>query len=248
MKQDKKVYVVGTGPGAWEEMTIKAAETLKQCDVIVGYTVYTDLLKEKLPDKEYKSTPMRKEVDRCLMALEEADNGRKVAMVCSGDSGIYGMAGLMLELQPRFPEVEVEIVAGVTAALSGGACLGAPMTHDSCIISLSDLLTPWETIEKRLLAAAQGDFVIVLYNPSSKKRKEYLKRACQLILTEQKKETVCAIVRNIGRAEESQKLLTLEELTEAETDMFSTVFIGNSQTRIIGNKMVTPRGYRHEEQ
>lgn len=247
MKENKKVYVVGTGPGAWEEMTIRAADTLKACDVIVGYTVYTDLLKEKLPDKEYKSTPMRKEVDRCLLALEEADRGRKVAMVCSGDAGIYGMAGLMLELQPKFPEVEVEVVSGVTAALSGGACLGAPMTHDSCIISLSDLLTPWETIEKRLLAAAQGDFVIVLYNPSSKKRKDYLQKACRLILTKQKKETVCAIVRNIGREEESSRILTLEELQDAETDMFSTVFIGNSQTKVIGGKMVTPRGYRYEE-
>ena len=167
---DKKIYVVGMGPGSLQDMTIRAREALEDCQVIAGYTVYVDLIRELFPDKEFLTTPMKQETKRCRMALEQADQGKTTAMVCSGDAGVYGMAGLILELLPEFPQVSVEVVPGVTAALSGGALLGAPLTHDFAVISLSDLLTPVETIEKRLRFAAQGDFSICIYNPSSKKK------------------------------------------------------------------------------
>ena len=239
-----KVYVVGMGPGAYEEMTVRAVKTLEECEVIVGYTVYVDLLKEHFPEKEFMATPMRQEVQRCRMAFEAAATGKKTAMVCSGDAGIYGMAGLMYELGEEFPQVEIEVVPGVTAAIGGSAVLGAAVGHDCALISLSDLLTPWEVIEKRLLAAAESDFVICLYNPSSKKRSDYLKKACMLMLEYKKEDTVCGIVRQIAREGEEIQLLTLNELKDTAVDMFSTVFIGNSQTKIIRGRMVTPRGYQ----
>lgn len=170
----KKLYVVGIGPGAYEQMTIRAAQVLEECSVIAGYTVYIDLIKEHFPGREFLTTPMRQEKERCLMALETASRGKVTAMICSGDSGVYGMAGLILLLAAGFPDVEVEVIPGVTAALSGGAVLGAPLGHDFAVISLSDLLTPMEVIEKRLRAAAEGDFNICLYNPASRKRSDYL--------------------------------------------------------------------------
>lgn len=238
------IYVVGIGPGAYEQMTIQAAEVLKNCDVIVGYTVYVDLVREHFPGKEFLTTPMRQEVDRCRLAFEEAQKGNTVAMICSGDAGVYGMSGLMLELGEEYPECEVEVVAGVTAAMAGGAVLGAPLIHDFCLISLSDLLTPWEKIERRLVCAAEADFVICLYNPSSKKRHDYLEKACKLVMQHANPDTVCGIVTNIGRDGETMKLMSLAELKDAQVDMFTTVFIGNSQTKVIDGKMVTPRGYK----
>ncbi len=242
-----KIYVVGMGPGAYEQMTIKAAETLKSCEVIVGYTVYVELLREHFPEKEFLTTPMRQEILRCKMAFEEADKGRTVAMVCSGDAGIYGMAGLMFELSRDYPDVGIEVIPGVTAALSGAAVLGSPLGHDCALISLSDLMTDWEIIKKRLLAAAEADLTIALYNPSSKKRKDYLKKACEILLTHKPAETVCGIVRNIGREGEEMSVLTLDELKRTSVDMFCTVFIGNAQTKVIGGRMVTPRGYKISE-
>ena len=203
-----KVYVVGMGPGAYEQMTIAAVKALESSDVIVGYTVYVDLLKKYFPEKEYLTTPMRKEPERCRMTFEEARKGRIAAMVCSGDSGIYGMAGLMYEIGEEYPEVEIEVIPGVTAALGGSAVLGAPLGHDCCLISLSDLLTPWELIERRLRAAAQADLLICLYNPSSKKRKDYLAKACEILMEYKDKNIVCGIVRNIAREEESMQVLT----------------------------------------
>lgn len=242
-----RIYVVGMGPGAYEQMTIKAAETLKSCEVIVGYTVYVELLREHFPEKEFLTTPMRQEILRCKMAFEEADKGRTVAMVCSGDAGIYGMAGLMFELSRDYPDVGIEVIPGVTAALSGAAVLGSPLGHDCALISLSDLMTDWEIIKKRLLAAAEADLTIALYNPSSKKRKDYLKKACEILLTHKPAETVCGIVRNIGREGEEMSVLTLDELKRTSVDMFCTVFIGNAQTKVIGGRMVTPRGYKISE-
>ena len=241
----KKLYVVGIGPGAYEKMTIEAAEALKNSDVIIGYTVYVDLVKEHFAGKEFLTTPMKKEVERCKMAFEEAMKGKTVSMICSGDAGVYGMAGLMYEVGINYPEVELSVIAGVTAATGGAAVLGAPLIHDFCLISLSDLLTPWEKIETRLLDAAHGDFVICLYNPSSKKRHDYLQKACDLMLTYKSEETVCGIVGNIGRDGESEKVMTLKELRDTQVDMFTTVFIGNSQTKNINGKMVTPRGYKN---
>ena len=236
--------MVGIGPGDYREMTVRAVDALNDCDVIVGYHVYVDLVKEHFPDKEFHTTPMRREVDRCKLALELAREGRDVAMICSGDAGIYGMAGLIYELLGDEGDIEVEVVGGLTAACSGAARLGAPLTHDFAVISLSDLLTPWETIERRLECAAMGDFAVALYNPSSVKRRDYLQRACDILLRHAKPETVCGAVRNIGREGEVVEVMTLAELRDYEADMFTTVFVGNSHTRVIDGHMVTPRGYR----
>jgi len=242
---EKKIYVVGIGPGALEDMTIRAKKTLESCQVIAGYTVYVDLIQEAFPGKEYLTTPMRQETARCRMALAEAAGGKKTAMICSGDAGVYGMAGLILELLPEFPGVEAEIVPGVTAALSGAALLGAPLGHDFAVISLSDLLTPWEQIKARLRAAVLGDFAIALYNPSSRKRADYLQRACDILLDAGAKGTrACGYVENIGRDGETAHTCTLRELREIQVNMFTTVFIGNSQSVIMGDKLVTKRGYQ----
>lgn len=239
-----KIYVVGIGPGSYEQMTGKAVSALRESDVIIGYTVYVDLVKDHFPGKEFMTTPMKKEVDRCVLAFEEAKKGKTVSMICSGDAGVYGMSGLMYEVGEDYPDVELEILPGVTAATGGAAVLGAPLIHDFCLISLSDLLTPWEKIEARLLGASQADFVICLYNPSSKKRHDYLKKACDLMMEYKSPETVCGIVANIAREGEMSKVMTLKELRDTEVDMFTTVFIVNSQTKEINGKMVTPRGYR----
>lgn len=241
----KLLNVVGIGPGAWNKMTIEAAEALQCSDTIIGYTVYIDLVKEHLPGKEFLSTPMKKEVERCVMAFEKAEKGKTVSMVCSGDAGVYGMSGLMYEVGERYPDVKLRIIPGVTAALGGGAVLGAPLIHDFCLISLSDLLTPMEKIEKRLQAAAEADFCIVLYNPSSHKRKDYLQKACDILLKYRKPDNVCGIVENIGREGETARVMTLGELRDTDVNMFTTVFIGNSQTKNLDGKMVTPRGYKN---
>ncbi len=240
-----KLYVIGIGPGAYEQMTLRAIRALEQSDAIIGYTVYVDLVKEHFAGKELLTTPMKKEVDRCVMAFEEAKKGKTVSMICSGDAGVYGMAGLMYEVGVRYPDVELEIIPGVTAASAGAAVLGAPLIHDFCLISLSDLLTPWEKIEKRLLLAAQADFSIVLYNPSSKKRADYLQKACDIMAAYKSEDTVCGIVSQIGREGEEWRVMSFRELRDTKVDMFTTVFIGNSQTKELGGHMVTPRGYRN---
>ena len=240
-----KLYVVGIGPGKFEGMTHEAARVLGESDVIVGYTVYVDLVRDHFPGKAFLTTPMRREVERVELALQEAAKGQTVAMVCSGDAGVYGMSGLCEELAVKYPGVEVVTVPGVSAVFSGAAILGAPLMHDFAVISLSDLMTPWATIEKRLRAAAAADFVLCLYNPSSHKRKDYLQRACDIVLESASPETVCGIAQHIGREGENARVMTLKELRDTAVDMFSTVFIGNSQTKNINGKMVTPRGYDH---
>lgn len=244
MDNQKKLYVAGLGPGAYEQMTMQAERALMESQVIAGYTVYVDLIRPYFPDKEFLTTSMTRETERCRMALEKANEGNCVAMICSGDSGVYGMAGLILQLAPEYPEVSVEMIPGVTAALSGGAILGAPLGHDFAVISLSDLLTPMEVIEKRLRCAAEGDFAICIYNPSSKKRADYLRRACEILLEYKDQSTVCGLVKNIGREGQTTALLTLSALKDAQTDMFTTIYIGNSRTENILGRMVTPRGYR----
>ena len=240
-----KLYVIGIGPGEYEQMTLKAIHAMEKSEVIIGYTVYVDLVKEHFPGKEFMTTPMKKEVDRCVMAFEEAKKGKVVSMICSGDARVYGMSGLMYEVGVNYPEVELEIIPGVTAATGGAAVLGAPLIHDFCLISLSDLLTPWEKIEARLLAAAQADFVVCLYNPSSKKRSDYLQKACDLMMQYKSPETVCGIVSYIGRDGEHYEVMDLKTLRDTKVDMFTTVWVGNSQTKEINGKMVTPRGYRN---
>ena len=240
-----KLYVIGIGPGEYEQMTLKAIHAMEKSEVIIGYTVYADLVKEHFPGKEFLTTPMKKEVDRCVMAFEEAKKGKVVSMICSGDAGVYGMSGLMYEVGVNYPEVELEIIPGVTAATGGAAVLGAPLIHDFCLISLSDLLTPWEKIEARLLAAAEADFVVCLYNPSSRKRSDYLQKACDLMMQYKSPETVCGIVSYIGRDGEHYEVMDLKTLRDTKVDMFTTVWVGNSQTKEINGKMVTPRGYRN---
>lgn len=239
-----KVIVVGIGPGDEENMTIRADRALNSCDVIVGYYVYVDLVRERYPGKEFLTTPMTRETQRCQMALDAAREGRTVAMVCSGDSGIYGMAALLYELRGENPEPEIEVVPGLTAACSGAALLGAPLTHDFAVISLSDRLTPWEKIEKRLECAARADFSIVLYNPGSHGRPEHLRKACDILLGILPADRPCAVARNIGRPGQERRFYTLKELRDAQADMFCTVFIGNAMTKRIGDNLVTPRGYR----
>ena len=239
----KELWLVGIGPGCAEHMTEAARAVMERADVLCGYTVYVELVRPLFPGKEIFTTPMTQELERCRMAMELASGGKTVAMLCSGDAGVYGMAGPVLELSPSYPEVDIQIVPGITAALSGAAVLGAPLMNDFCVISLSDRLTPWETIEKRLRCAAEGDFAVCLYNPASKTRRDHLSKACDILLACRKPETVCGWVRSIGREGQERKLLTLAELREETVDMFTTVFIGCGATRRIGDAMVTLRGY-----
>ena len=238
-----KVYVVGLGPGDGVYLTLQEA-----ADVLCGYTAYVALAAAQFPCKETYATGMREEIERCRWALATAAQGKTVALVCSGDAGVYGMAGLLLQMGKEFTDVDIEVVPGVTAALSGAALLGAPLGHDFCVISLSDLLTPWDVIEKRLRCAAAGDFVLCLYNTASRKRADYLRRACNVLLSAGKKaDTVCGLARNIGREGERVHLLTLEALRETPADMYTTVFIGASSTIAEGGRMITPRGYERKE-
>ncbi len=240
---DGKIYVVGIGPGNADDMTVRARRVLESCDIIAGYKTYIDLVRNDFSDKEFYENGMRGEIERCEKCVEFALDGKTVALICSGDSGVYGMASPLLEIAELKSFKDVEIVPGVTAALSGSAVLGAPLSHDFCVISLSDLLTPWEVIEKRLIKAAEGDFCMAIYNPSSKKRSDYLKRACEILLTALSPDTSCGYVRNIGREGVEKKLCTLSELSDENVDMFTTVFIGNSKTKITDGMLVTPRGY-----
>ena len=225
-------------------MTVRADRALEACDVIVGYHVYVDLVRSRYPGKEFLTTPMTKEADRCRMALEAARGDKSVAMVCSGDSGVYGMAALIYELRGESDTPAVEVIPGLTAACSGAAVLGAPLTPDFAVISLSDRLTPWEKIEARLEAAAQADLSVVLYNPASRGRPDHLRRACDILLRRLPADRPCGVARNIGREGESGSLMPLGELRDAQVDMFCTVFIGNSMTKVIDGRLVTPRGYR----
>lgn len=236
--------VIGIGPGDPEDMTLRAHRALENCDTIVGYQLYVDLIRPHYPNKTYLATAMTREADRCRLALEAARQGADVAMVCSGDSGIYGMAALLYELRGEDSTPPIQVIPGLTAACSGGAVLGAPLTHDFAVVSLSDRLTPWETIEARLSAAAKADFSLVLYNPRSKGRPDHLRRACDILLQTLPPQRPCGVVRNIGRPGEECRLLTLGELRSFEADMFCTIFIGNHATKIIGARLVTPRGYR----
>lgn len=237
------LFVVGIGPGDETGMTGRARAALNAADILCGYTHYVELVRPLFPDKEFLATGMKKEVERCRAALAAACAGQAVAMVCSGDAGVYGMAGLVYELAQEYPPVDIEIVPGVSAAMSGAALLGAPLGHDFAVVSLSDLLTPWSVIEKRLCAVGEADFALCLYNPASKGRQNYLQKACDLLLQYKKPETICGWARNIGRLKENTGVLPLAALRDFKADMFTTVFVGNAATKNIGGKIVTPRGY-----
>ena len=240
-----KLFIVGIGPGNYENMTVRADRALSESDTIIGYHVYVELVRGRRPEKEYLTTPMTMETERCLMALDEAKKGKTVAIVCSGDSGVYGMAGLVLELRGEEKEPEVEVIPGLSACISGAAILGAPLTHDFAVISLSDRLTEWELIEKRLTKAAEADLSIVIYNPASHGRPDHLKKGCEVLMKTLPEDRPCAVARNIGREGEERFFMNLKELAEFPADMFCTVFIGNSSTKMINGNMVTPRGYRN---
>lgn len=241
-----KLYIAGFGPGNIENMTGACISCIKSADIIVGYTGYISLLRPHFPDKEFYETGMTKETERCIYAVSQAKAGKTVCVVSSGDSGVYGMAGLVFELLEDSPEIEAEVIPGVTAAVSGAALLGAPLGNDFAVISLSDLLTSREVIEKRLRAAALGDYAICLYNPGSVKRTGHLKAACDILLETLSPCRICGIARNIGRAGQSVSLMTLGELRGMSADMTETIFIGNSETKNIGGRMVQPRGYSFE--
>lgn len=240
-----KIYVIGIGPGDMAHMTFRAKEALEESDLIVGYGTYIDLIQEHFPHKELVRSQMKREVERCRLVLQKALEGNCVALISSGDSGIYGMAGIMLEVMAEEnTEIPVEVIPGVTAASAAAAILGAPMMHDFAVISLSDLLTPWETIEKRLEYAALGDFVVCIYNPKSRNRQDYIGIARSILLRNRKPDTPVGIVRNAGRKNESMDIATLENMLDFEIDMFTLVIVGNPMTYVEGGRIITPRGYQ----
>ena len=243
-----KLSVVGFGPGALENMTIRAEKTIREANKVIGYTAYIDMIKGYFPeDTQYISTGMMREVERCKMAVEEAMKGQKVAMVSSGDSGIYGMAGIVYEVAAEMnADIDIDVVPGMTAASTAASVLGAPLMHDLAIISLSDLMTPIDLIMKRVDCAGQGDFIVALYNPKSKKRTDYLEQAADILMKYRSADTPVGVVRNAGREGEKKQLTTLGKLKDADVDMFSIVIIGNSNTYVRDGLMITPRGYREK--
>lgn len=239
-----KIYAVGIGPGNLNHLTPEARKVIERSDVVVGYTMYVNLISGLLEGKRTISTGMKSERARCRAAVEEAKNGRTVAVVSSGDAGIYGMAPLLLEMLENEAGIEFEIVPGITAATAAAALLGAPLSNDFAVVSLSDLMTAWPTIEKRLEAVGRGDFVLCLYNPKSRTRTDHLRKACEILMKYKSPKTWCAYVRNALRGNSFSEICTLAELPDKNIDMLTTVIVGNADTRRIGNRLVTSRGYR----
>jgi precorrin-3B C17-methyltransferase len=240
-----KITVVGIGPGGLEEMSLRAAKAIEESDIVIGYRTYTDLIKSGFPQKPIIASAMTREVERCELALAQALSGRKVALISGGDSGIYGMAGIMLEVVQRSGKtVAVEVVPGITAASAAAAVLGAPLMHDFAVISLSDRLTPLDAIYQRVECAARGDFVICLYNPKSQGRAGYIETARDIILQYRSAVTPVGIVRDAGRENQEFQVATLETMLDFLIDMSTVVIIGNSGTYIADGRMITPRGYK----
>ena len=238
------IYVIGIGPGNRELMTEEAIAAMEDAEVIVGYKTYIKLVEEFIKDKEVVQNGMRKEVDRCQEAIDIAKTGKKVAVISSGDAGIYGMAGLILELVTKQNlDIPVKVVPGVTASIGAAAVLGAPIMHDFCHISLSDLMTPWEVIEKRLRLAAEADFVICLYNPRSKGRSEHLAKAFKIMGEFKAGSTPVGIVKDVGRADQEKFICIFDTMDFERVDMTTMVIIGNKSTYIKDDLMITPRGY-----
>ena len=242
-----KLTVVSLGPGDPAYLAPKAKTAMMDARVIVGYRTYMRLIEPAvLEGKETIETGMTDEVRRCQMAIEKILEGKDTAVVSSGDAGIYGMAGLVLQLMAEMNllnKAEVEVIPGIPALSAAAGLLGAPLMHDFAVISLSDLLTPWEAIQSRIDAAAKTDFVIVLYNPRSKKRNWQLDKAMEVISEHRGGETPIGLVKNAMREGQSVQMTTLSRLDKSKVDMLTILLVGNSRTRIIGDKMVTPRGY-----
>lgn len=249
-KMKGKISVIGLGPGSAEHLTPAAKVAIEQCDVCIGYKTYIELVRPLLAGKKVMATGMTQEIDRGRKAYELAREGKKVAVLSSGDSGVYGMAGLVYEVlekdgwDPANSDIKVEIIPGITAACSIGALLGAPLNHDFCSISLSDLLTPWELIEKRLEAAASADFVTALYNPKSARRDWQIGKAQEIFLKHRLPSTPVGLVKSGFREGEVIVKTTLDKMAAQEIDMHTTIIIGNSQTYYFKDVMVTPRGYK----
>jgi precorrin-3B C17-methyltransferase len=240
-----KIFVVGTGPGYEEYLSLRAIEVLKDCDVVVGYKTYINLIEKLIEGKEVVSSGMRREVERCAEVIALAENGKKVCLISSGDPGVYGMAGIVLEMVDKANNgIEVEVVPGITSALSSASLAGAPLMNDFAVISLSDLMTPWEVIEKRTEKAAEGDFVICVYNPKSNERVQQIEIFTSILLRHRNPQTPVAIVKNAMRDQSCVTLTTLSEMFSFPIDMTTTLIIGNSQTYISNGKMITPRGYK----
>ena len=237
-----KIYVVGIGPGNMEDISVRAYKTLKNVDVIAGYITYIDLVKDEFKEKEFYVSGMKKEIDRCEKVLELAKEGKTVALISSGDAGIYGMAGIMIEVALG-SGIDVEVIPGITSSVAGASLVGAPLMHDQAIISLSDLLTDWEVITKRIDRASEGDFVISLYNPKSKGRTEQIVEAREIMLKHKAPRTPVTLLRHVGREDENYTLTNLDEMLNYEIDMFTVVIVGNSKTYVKEGKMITPRGY-----
>lgn len=235
-----KLYVIGIGPGGLEHMTFKASKAIEKSNIIIGYTKYIAMIKPLIGEKEVFSTGMRGEEERCKEALRLSKDNI-VSLISTGDSGIYGMAGLILEMKK---DEDVEIIPGITASSAAGSIIGAPLMHDNCNISLSDLMTPYEEIKNRVRLAAEGDFVISLYNPKSKGRPNYLNECLDIIRCYREETTPVAIVRNALRDGESYKFFSLKDFDDSSVDMFSIVIVGNSKSYIKNNKFITPRGYK----
>lgn len=240
-----KIFVVGIGPGNMRDISRRAYDVLKNIDVIAGYTTYVNLVKYEFADKEFYVSGMKREVERCQEVLEVAKSGKTVALISSGDSGIYGMAGIMLEVAMG-TGIEVEVVPGITSTIAGAALVGAPLMHDQVIISLSDLLTDWEVIKRRIDCASKGDFIISLYNPKSKTRVDQIVEAREIMLKYKSPSTPVALLRHIGREEENYTLTTLNDFLNYDIDMFTIVIIGNFNTYVKNGKMITPRGYQEK--
>ncbi|MGL6065197.1 MAG: precorrin-3B C(17)-methyltransferase [Fusobacteriaceae bacterium] len=243
MKNEKKIYVIGIGPGSMEDISRRAHKILESVEVIAGYSTYIDLVKDEFKEKEFYSSGMKKEIERCEKVLEIAKTGKSIALISSGDAGIYGMAGIMIEVA-KDSGYQVEIIPGITSSLAGAALVGAPLMHDSATISLSDLMTDWDVILKRLDRASEADFVISLYNPKSRGRVEQIVEARDVMLRHKSPQTPVALLRHVGRKEENYTLTNLDEFLTHEIDMFTVIIIGNSKTYVHENKMITPRGYK----
>ena len=241
-----KLFIVGIGPGGEKYLTERAKEVIFSSQVIIGYKTYIDLISHLISGKEIISTGMKEEVKRCKKAIDLARSGKIVSLISSGDPGIYGMAGLVLELLKKYRVmVDIEIIPGILALSAASSILGAPLMNDFAVISLSDILIPWEDIEKRIELAAKGNFVIVFYNPKSKKRKNQIKKAREIILRYRKFDIPVGIVKNAKRAGESVVITNLKNMLDFDIDMNTTVIIGNSKTFIYKNFMITPRGYEN---
>jgi precorrin-3B C17-methyltransferase len=234
-----KLYVVGIGPGGLEHMTIRARQAIEESQIIVGYTKYIQMVKPLLEGKEIFSTGMMGEEERCEKALELSKDS-VVSVISTGDAGIYGMAGLILQMSKG---EDIEVIPGVTASSSAASILGAPLMHDNCNISLSDLMTPYELIKKRVQLAAEGDFVISLYNPRSNGRPHYLKEAIGIVSKYRKGSTPISVVKHALRDGQETEIFTIDSFDDSKVDMFSIVIIGNSQTYVKDGRMITPRGY-----